>query len=105
MVSVVIPQMFDRSAKSCQLNEQVQVLLVCRYIRLSISTCNVKRTAEDIRIAGGTVLRETTMRTLKGQDAPVRPYETYENSRCAMLVHWWNFTISWPHFLIALPLS
>ncbi|KAK9821687.1 hypothetical protein WJX74_008506 [Apatococcus lobatus] len=41
------------------------------YIRLSISTCNVKRTAEDIKKAGGTVLRETTMRTLKGQDAPI----------------------------------
>lgn len=48
------------------------LLDACRYVRLSISTCNVKRTAEDIRKAGGTVLRDTTMRTLKGQEAPVR---------------------------------
>ncbi|KAK9847147.1 hypothetical protein WJX84_005624 [Apatococcus fuscideae] len=41
------------------------------YVRTSISTCNVKRTAEDIKKAGGVILRETSMRTLKGQLAPI----------------------------------
>ena len=81
----------------------MRVLLVCRYIRLSISTCNVKRTAEDIRLAGGTVLRETTMRTLKGQDAPVRHCEILQSSKmrsASRSVVFWTLIVQGPKLLL-----